>query len=88
MSSCLLILLLGSAMGASAAPPRFAGEVQLRPPDTVSADGRFALDAMLKPAAAVSTNHRFALEAALRPNAKALAAVCGPDPLFSNGFEN
>ena len=100
MSRSVLILLLGSALGATSAawaalpeitsadPPRFAGEAQLRPIDTVSADGRFALDAQLKPAAAVSTNGRFSLKAALRPDPKALAAVCGTDFLFSNGFEN
>ena len=89
MSRCVLLLLLGSAMGAaSAAPPRFAGEAQLRPPDTVSADGRFALEAKLKPSAAVSTNGRFTLAAALRPDAKAFAAVCSDDLIFRNGFEN
>jgi len=84
-----MLLLLGSAMAAARAdPPRFAGEVQLRPPDAVSADGRFRLEATLKPAAAVSNNGRFTLAAALRPDAKAFAAVCGTDLLFSNGFEN
>ena len=88
MSRCVLLLLLGSAMGAaSAAPPRFAGEAQLRPPDTVSADGRFSLEAKLKPAAAVSTNGRFTLAAALRPDAKAFVAVCSDDLIFRNGFE-
>jgi len=73
---------------ASADPPRFAGEVQLRPPDTLVANDRFVLEAQLKPVAAVSTNGRFTMKTALRPDAKTVAAVCGTDFLFSNGFEN
>jgi hypothetical protein len=88
MTKTLLVLMLASAMvAANAAPPRFDGAGSLQPPDPKSADGRFALKADLTPAAAVSLSGRFTLQAALRPDAKSIAAVCGTDELFRNGFE-
>lgn len=89
MSRCVLILLLGSATAtAIAAPPRFTGEAQLRPPDTVSADGRFALDAQMKPGVASSMDGRFTLKAAFHPDAKSIAGTCSSDLIFRDGFEN
>jgi hypothetical protein len=83
-----LLLLFATSMGAASAAPRFDGGGHLRPADAVSADGRFTLEADLKPAAAISANKRFALQAALHADAKSVAAVCGSDDLFRNGFEN
>jgi hypothetical protein len=91
MYRCVFTLLLATvAATASADATRFAGEAQLRPPDTASADGRFSLDATLKPAPVHSTNGRFSVNASLRPDAKSLAGTCGNDSplIFSNGFEN
>ena len=89
MNKCVLILLLGTATtAANAATPRFTGEGQLRPPDTVSADGRFALKADLNPAVASSTDGRFSFKAAMAPDANSITAVCGSDIIFRDGFES
>lgn len=88
MTKTLLLLFATSMGAASAAAPRFDGGGYFRPANAVSADGRFTLEADLKPATAISANKRFTLLAALRADAKSVAAVCGSDDLFRNGFEN
>jgi hypothetical protein len=86
MCRFFLVLLLGTT--ASAHAERFSGEGQIRPPDPSSENGRFSLNADLKPAEAVSANGRFSFQAALKPDSKTLAALCGDDDLFRNGFED
>ena len=85
-----MLLLATVAATASANASRFAGEAQLRPPDSTSADDRFSLEATLKPAAVESTDGRFSLNANLRPDAKSVAGTCGSTSflIFSNGFES